>query len=249
MNGKGIMLECSTMKRYLAEAGIAGHLAHLPERAELRGRKGHEVCGLFGQELKEVFTSLKEPPHRVFVNWSPTPEGVLEFTKMYGLLDPKGKYCAAIGSEAFSFRVASWVEAQNYYREYWDWNSHGGKWDVVRTDLERELMPSQIKGTGDRHEGIMVNYLSGLGPKPYISLAATTLWQYLCALLIFHSNGDLRRCQNPDCPAPRFIARRKNQIYCSSDCSGLVAKRRWWARHGEQWRQRRIKDKVRGARH
>jgi hypothetical protein len=235
------------MRRYLAEAGIAAHLAQLPEQAALRGRKKHEVCGVFGKEDKEVFATLKEPPHKIFVNWSSTPEGVLAFTKMYGLLDPKGKYCAAIGNEAFSFRVASWLDAQKYYREYWDWNSDWGKWDIVRTDLERELMPSMIIGTGDHHEGIVVNYLSGLGPKPYISLAATTLWQYLCVQLIFHSAGDLRHCQNSNCPAPRFIARRKNQIYCSSDCSGLVAKRRWWARHGEQWRQSRTQNNLTGG--
>jgi hypothetical protein len=237
------------MNRYLAEAGIAAYLADLPEHAELTGLKSHKVCGVLGKRNVQVFASLKEPPHRVFVNWPSTPESVLAFTKMYGLLDPKGKYSTAIGGDAFSFRVKSWVEAQKYYQQYWDWNSDFGNWDVVRCDLESELMPSFMIGTGDNHEGMMVNYLAGLGPKPYISLAATTLWQYFCALLIFYSVGDLRFCQNPDCPAPRFIARRRDQVFCSSDCAGLVAKRRWWARHGEQWRQRRRQDQLRGEKH
>ena len=240
------MLEFSSMKRYLAEAGIEPYLAHLPDHAELIGQKSLQVCGVLGKELTDVSATLKEPPHKVFVNWPASSEGVLAFTKVYGLLDPKGKYCAAIGGEPFSFRVASWVEAQKYFQEYWDWNSDRGKWDVVRHDLETELMPSQIIGTGDNHEGMMVNYLSGLGPKPFISLAATTLWQYLCASLMFYSVGELRFCQNPDCPAPRFIARRRGQVFCSNDCAGLIAKRRWWARHGEQWRQRRKQDKLRG---
>jgi hypothetical protein len=243
------VLEYSTMTRYLAGAGLANHLALKPEQAELRGRQSHEVCGVLGNELGHVFAALKEPPHKVFVNWSPTPEGVLAFTKLYGLLDPKGKYYWEDPPDnKFSFRVSSWLESQKHFQEYWDWNSDGGNWDCVRTDLERELMPSQIIGTGDHHEGIVVNYLSGLGPKPYISLAATTLWQYLCAQLIFHSVGDLRHCQNRDCPAPRFIAGRKDQVYCSSDCSGLVAKRRWWAKHGDQWRQRRKQTNIGGAR-
>jgi hypothetical protein len=235
------------MKRYLAEAGVAAYLACLPEHADLKGLKSQKICGVLGSELTQVFASLKEPPHKVFVNWPSTPEGVLSFTNRFGMLDPKGKYSVVTGGEAFSFTVGSWVESQKYFRQYWDWNSEHGDWDVVRLDLERELMPSQVIGTGDNHEGITVNYLAGLGPKPYISLAASTLWQYFCALLIFYSVGDLRTCQNPDCPAPRFIARRKNQIFCCSDCAGLVAKRRWWAKHGEQWRQRRTLDKLRGA--
>jgi hypothetical protein len=237
------------MKRYLAEAGVASYLADLPEHVGLAGLKSHKVCGVFGKRNVEVFVSLKEPPDKVFVNWPATPEGVVAFTKMYGLLDPNGKYYGASGGEAFSFRVATWLETQKYFQEYWDWNSEWGKWDVVRCELETELMPSQLMGIGDNHEGMTVNYLSGLGPKPYISLAATTLWQYFCALLMFYSVGELRFCQNPDCPAPRFIARRRDQVSCSSDCAGLVAKRRWWARHGEQWRQRRKRDKLIGERH
>jgi hypothetical protein len=245
LNTKVSVLESSTMKRYLAEAGIAAHLAYLPEHAELRGRRSHEVCGVLGKEYKDVFASLKEPPHKVFVNWSPTPEGVLAFTRLYGLLDPNGKYYWEDPPDhKFSFRVASWLEYQKYFQGYWDGNSDGANWDVVRTSLETDLMPSQVIGIGDRHQGIIVNYLSGLGPRPYISLAATTLWQYLCALLIFHSVGDLRHCENPDCPAPRFIARRKDQIFCSGDCAGLVAKRRWWAKHGEEWRKRRKQNKL-----
>src|SRR6266436_2764638 len=107
------------MKTYLAEAGVAAYLADLPEDAELAGLKNHKVCGVFGKGNVRVFASLKEPPHKVFVNWPATPDGVLAFTKMYGLLDPKGKYYGAVGGEAFAFRVASWLEAQKYFQEYW----------------------------------------------------------------------------------------------------------------------------------
>ena len=55
------------------------------------------------------------------------------------------------------------------------------------------------------------------------------------------------QCQNPECPAPYFFAKRKTQTYCSEDCAEYgqrQAKKRWWAAHGEAWRltrQRRAK--------
>jgi len=50
-------------------------------------------------------------------------------------------------------------------------------------------------------------------------------------------------CRNPDCPAPLFFRRRTNrrQTYCSTECSGFgqkTAKQKWWAEHGQQWREK-----------
>jgi hypothetical protein len=258
---------------YLAEAGIRPHLANLPDNVQLTGPKNRDICGQLGAQTLD-FRTLKEAPHKVFVNWPPHGESILAFTKSYGLLDPNGKYCAwklnedkydrgatraaqfadrrsfirtgGVRVNTFSFSIASWVQAQKYFREYWDGNEDWGKWDVVRLDLTTELMSSDIIGAPPmlRHPGLIVDDLIGLGPKPIFVLAANTLWQYLCALLVFHKAGDLRHCKNPDCPAPRFIAHRKDQVYCSSDCAGLIAKRRWWAVHGEHWRQRRLRKKL-----
>lgn len=252
LNPTRSVLDFSIVFRYLAEAGLQHHLALLPKRAELKGRKHTEVRGELGSEELD-FASLREPPHKIFANWTPTPEGVLEFTKLYGLLDPTGKYCEwKLGDKgrAFSFKVASWIDSQKYFRQYWDWNKHSGNWDVVRHDLMREFMPWKVINAPElSHPGIELDYIYNLGPKPYILLKAQTLWQYLCTLLAFHSVGELRLCQNPDCPAPRFIARRKDQVYCSSDCAALLAKRRWWAKHGEEWRKERKRKKRKGGKH
>lgn len=51
-----------------------------------------------------------------------------------------------------------------------------------------------------------------------------------------------RYCGNPECDAPYFIAKRKNQRYCSEKCAGhgqRELKRSWWAEHGEEWRKGR----------
>lgn len=268
------------MRTYLAEAGLRPHLALLPKYAELGEQKNLKVRGEFGEKELD-FRSLKEAPHKIFVNWPNKPEDILAFTKRYGLLDPNGKYCPwklnqrkydreatkaakfadprsrifTSGSRitTFSFSVASWIEAQKYFREYWNGNATWDKWDVVRLDLISEFMPSEIAGTPPklRHPGLVVDDLIVSAPnslsKPLLVFTAMTLWQYLCALLAFHKVGELRNCENLDCPAPRFIARRKDQVYCSNDCAGLIAKRRWWAKHGEQWRQQRLRTKLKGG--
>ncbi|MFL6212045.1 MAG: hypothetical protein ACJ74W_24570 [Pyrinomonadaceae bacterium] len=63
------------------------------------------------------------------------------------------------------------------------------------------------------------------------------------ALLYGIKSADrLRYCANPECPAPYFFVKRKNQRYCSEICAGPAQrelKRQWWAEHGEEWRMAR----------
>jgi hypothetical protein len=248
------------MKRYLAKAMLERHLATLPSSVELKGQKRHLVCGVLppvsahkmGRETLD-FNSLAEFPHKIFVNWPATPEGIVAFTRKYGLLDPIGKYCGwRVRDEGanFSFRVASWRDSQDLFRQYWDWNANWGNWNIVRHDLSGELIETEVVGAPNLcHPGIEVTDLIELGRKPFVVLTAQTLWQHLCTLLMFHDVGELRYCKNSDCPAPRFMARRKDQVYCSDDCSSLLAKRKWWASHGEEWRRERAKKKRRSAIH
>jgi hypothetical protein len=54
-----------------------------------------------------------------------------------------------------------------------------------------------------------------------------------------------RHCNNFDCPAPYFFARRKGQKYCTPKCAGVgerEAKRRWW--HENKHRIRKPKRKA-----
>jgi hypothetical protein len=56
------------------------------------------------------------------------------------------------------------------------------------------------------------------------------------------STDKARYCANPECPAPYFFVKRKNQRYCSEICAAPAQrelKRQWWAEHGEEWRASR----------
>jgi hypothetical protein len=53
-----------------------------------------------------------------------------------------------------------------------------------------------------------------------------------------------RYCDNPDCPAPFFIAARRNQKYCTSKCAEPAQrefKREWWAKNGKGRRAAKAK--------
>lgn len=53
----------------------------------------------------------------------------------------------------------------------------------------------------------------------------------------------LARCHNPDCPAPYFLARRKDQKYCErGDCTAYAQRQyalKWWKEKGEALRAAR----------
>ncbi len=63
------------------------------------------------------------------------------------------------------------------------------------------------------------------------------------SMLYFQQNiHSALHCGNPDCAAPYFFAKRKRQKYCSDSCAAYgqrQAKSRWWAEHGEEWREKR----------
>lgn len=56
-------------------------------------------------------------------------------------------------------------------------------------------------------------------------------------------------CENPECPAQYFLAKRKDQKYCErGECTAQAQReyaRKWWSEHGTAWRASRKKGKDR----
>jgi hypothetical protein len=57
----------------------------------------------------------------------------------------------------------------------------------------------------------------------------------------------LKKCANPDCSSPFFIAGHGKQQYCSDLCAHaatLESRRKWFREHGAEWRKRTNKKAV-----
>lgn len=68
---------------------------------------------------------------------------------------------------------------------------------------------------------------------------------------LFRNSRLARVCENTDCPAPFFIAKRKSQRYCGEECASVYQKawkRKWWNDKGAVRRQQQRTAKKRGKR-
>jgi hypothetical protein len=82
-------------------------------------------------------------------------------------------------------------------------------------------------------------------PSPHgIDIYTEDLWNYIrVAFLSDHAAGLTRVCGNPECEAPYFLARRKDQRQCGNDKCTAWAQREWsldwWKETGYKRRQQR----------
>jgi hypothetical protein len=243
------------LRRYLAQIKLQRHLAQLPESISL---SGNEITGVLGPERRDL-SSLREPFHTVFANWRTSQEGILKFTSRYGLLDWDAQSwgLADTAGREFRLRTEDWRDRRGKFLSLWETaaiNPHG---------LPSMIVPSTFPLPRDEERGWMLLPATRmeddsliwkgpettwrLNPKGSVAyIAAKTTWQFLCLLLSFETRAYLRKCENPDCAAPYFIARRKDQRFCGEDCSRLIVNRRWWRKHGNDWRQATRQRPTRG---
>jgi len=263
--------------KYLARLPSDSSLQPSPELGRiLRRATGEEqrapttILGCLGAEARDL-SRLTEPVHRTFVNTHPLPESILQFTRRYGPLEPFPLYQDGCPTpDEFLIDLGSWKQHQQRFRSWWGLNQQPLEWEGLLNDFQREILPEvsvEAKEEpawvgADESETVQVVKPRLVRPgtelawerrgnKLLLVVTARSLWQYLCLCLMAEKVGTLRFCENPNCGAPYFVARRRDQAFCGSDCSELIAKRRWWANHGEDWRRkwRAKKKKTKGARH
>jgi hypothetical protein len=246
--------------KYLAQINLQKRLAPLPESISVSSE--HElVSGLIGAKHCDLSSLRREPFHQKFANWRSEADAIVQFTRQYGPLDWEGRFAgvAQTAGLKFYFLAELWRERQAEFRKLWETarteGPEGTTWLTlpvagdfpVAREADRYPKPANYKGDGDEGrliwqtpETLWEPWLKG----PAARVAAQTTWQYLCLLLTFEKTEQLRKCENPECAAPYFIARRKDRLFCSEDCAHLIAARRWWTKHGNEWRQRRRKRKT-----
>jgi hypothetical protein len=248
------------MKYLAAYIGLERRHAPLPESVSFLPE--HEVIsGVFGTEVCDLSHVRQGPFHQKFANWRSGSDDIMEFTRRFGPLDWEGQFAGlnAVSGLEFAFLASHWRERQTEFRKLWETarteGPEGSTWLTlpvagdfpVARETDRYTRPANyVRGKG---EGDLIWQTPDTlwqptrkGPVAYVS--AQTTWQYLCLALSFEKLESLGKCENPECRNPYFIASRKGRMFCSEDCSHRIAGRRWWAEHGNAWRQRRARRKT-----
>jgi hypothetical protein len=140
-----------------------------------------------------------------FANWRSTPEDVLRFTKKHGPITlPFHEWEE---DDEFGFQLQDWVDAQKEFRNLW-----------------RPI--KRMNASFDPEDGDSFQYVNGR----LTYLAAS--WLRVLRLAVMTTEGKrLKKCANPECPTPFFIANHLSTRYCTMDCANWAqkrVKREWW---------------------
>jgi hypothetical protein len=245
--------------KYLAQIQLQKRLAHLPKVLSLSS-DGGAISGTMGTERCDLSSLRGGLFHQNFANWRSAPDGIVEFTRRYGLLDWEGKYADEdrVSGLRFQFLTDLWRERQAEFRILWETarteGPEGATWLTlpvagdfpVAKEEDRYARPEGHRGAAE--DGLIWQASETLWQAtrkgPIAQVAARTTWQYLCLLLTFERFENLRKCENPECTAPYFVARRKDRMFCGEDCAHRIAARRWWTKHGKEWRETRSKKRT-----
>lgn len=251
--------------RTSAQIHIEPYLARLPARCEpvqsseqtsVRPQGWWKINLRLAEQRRDL-SALREALHVKFANWGSTPKEVAAFTRKYGVVTEL-RSVVQPGRDSF-FYVDDWCQQQDRFRGLWKTaRSKTEKWDKWIEDFleltEPEggpLWEADFEELRRDWEGRSVEEVFGW-PKVsarfshsrnglVINLVPRSTWAYLLLRLLMEKTNSLRICRNKDCPAPYFVARRKDQRFCGSDCARLVTNRRWWRKKGKAWRRKRKK--------
>jgi hypothetical protein len=233
---------------------VQSYLAERPLRAELHAVRAGEAFGRFGRQFKEAGCVIEgvlgggtvqvfSRPDRCiedFANTPKSPEGILRFTRRYGVLKREDVDLGmAFPSKhiALSFLIDcnQWLKCQKLFREEWERKGKATH-DLAKVAAEH-INPKSVFERGIQAFVVPSNE-GGL----QVELRPDDLLGALWLAFVGHS-GRTRKCQNPTCSSPYFLASRRDQKFCAEACSRLVANRRWWAEKGTEWRKENLKTK------
>jgi len=204
---------------------------------------GYVVEGALGGNAVQIFLH----PDRViedFANTSGSPEGILRFTRRYGVLNKEDVDLPALmqskhlTGHSFLIECNQWFKCQALFRA--EWERKGKSNDELARLAAEQINPKSLFERGIQ-AFVMPNKDGGL----QVELRPDDLLGALWLAFVGHS-GRTRKCENPTCLAPYFLASRRDQKFCNERCSRLVANRKWWAEKGVDWRKENL-NKKRGA--
>jgi hypothetical protein len=139
----------------------------------------------------------------------------------------------------------AWVVASAGQRRYFVFMLRSRLYEAVLAEA-RESIPQTVlrsgKGQFERKSFWKAEYSEMLRSLPKTSFDDAI--DRLAGL-----GGRTKKCGNPACETPYFIAARKSQRYCTDTCANVFqrkAKRAWWQDHGREWREQRKEETRKG---
>jgi hypothetical protein len=158
------------------------------------------------------FSRWKDAPHVALANLRDEPEAVLRFTRTYGVLG-RDYY----KGKARTVSVRQVLQLRDWLRRAWE----GDPYNFFAVAITHPSLVAQPTG---------------------MMIAVDDPWTLVQVMFAQDcSEGRIKKCANPDCPAPYFRAVRKGQKFCSQRCGVLINVRRF--------RDREAKRKAKGGKH
>lgn len=214
------------MRSHYAVTSMIRYYRTLPSTLELRRTDGKKPTYIdvivSNPRIVQGFDFSRWPdaPHVALANLRDEPEAVWRFTRTYGVLARNYK------GESIVLPVQDVLELRDILRDAWEGKTYSPLLTTV--DTETTLLLGPLIAQANSNAGIQIQ----------VKNLAT-----LISLLFSqdYSEGRLKKCENPDCPAPYFRAVREGQKFCSQKCAVLINVRRF--------REREAKRKAKRGKH
>jgi hypothetical protein len=151
------------------------------------------------------FSRWKDAPHVALANLRDDPKAVLQFTRTYGV---PGQGRGKVG-KARTIPVREVFDHRDFLRRAWDGDTYN--FFAIAFGETRLLVQPTWMGlfVDDPWTLVLVMFARDLAEKR------------------------IKKCGNPDCPAPYFCAVRQGQKFCSQRCAVLINVRQFRAREAD----------------
>jgi hypothetical protein len=126
---------------------------------------------------------------------------------------------------------------------------------LLRAAWERPTTFDREVHLGFTTQEVYKQFLRATDMKPAEDTPLHALWKplgkvFICLTRAQRVADRMRRCDNASCPAPYFIAERRNQKFCTEICAAPAQREQkatWWKEHGPEWREKRKKQKLKSG--
>jgi hypothetical protein len=216
--------------------GLVLPKAYLPETIEVKhGASVDDTVGYSISGTMQGFDTDCEwpvPPHVAFANLrAEDPKAAEAFIKQYGLLHIDDEKHVTNEEGRFTVFGPSLISERDRFRKSW---------------YDEKLHPLRVLHIEDSFDFSVEFHVQLQLESGTVDLVPGDLWTLIC-FLFQRDYYKLGYCENPDCPAPYFVKKRKTQKFCEAGPCVAFKQRKyalgWWNTEGKQRRQKRQQER------